>query len=388
MSRNHKKAIIAFLIVFAVALCYLRVVPETALSERAIVVGLGIDKTEKGYTVSCEIINPKSQSGGGQGESDGFALISGTGKTLDAAIGEISQKTGLKVSLSQCNLIVLGNMFLTEQTFPSVNYLVQTYAVPELAIIAVAENSAAELLKTKPVMTTLSALQMQKTLHSATDDASIISTNVKDFFNGYLSRTGVANVVSISAKKIDKNDVDKGSGESGDVYEYDYSKLALFINGKSAMLLEKDDTVAINYMKYDLKKGGETVIVDGEIFGLQITSKKTKYKTEVNGGVPSVFADVEIKARISEKDGLGKYFSVDEIPEYLTEKIAAAMKEVVEKKIVATFEKCKASGVDVYELFDKLYEKSFGDFKDESPNGDYLNRIRLIVNAKISVVKK
>ena len=85
-------------------------------------------------------------------------FFSGTGKTLDAAIGEISQKTGLKVSLSQCNLIVLGNMFLTEQTFPSVNYLVQTFSVPELAIIAVAENSAAELLKTKPVMTTLSAV--------------------------------------------------------------------------------------------------------------------------------------------------------------------------------------------------------------------------------------
>lgn len=215
MSRNHKKAIIAFLIVFAVALCYLRAVPETALSERAIVVGLGIDKTEKGYAVSCEIINPKSQSGGGQGESDGFALVTGTGKTLDAAIGEISQKTGLKVSLSQCNLIVLGNMFLTEQTFPSVNYLVQTYAVPELAIIAVAESSAAELLKTKPVMTTLSALQMQKTLHSATDDASIISTNVKDFFNGYLSRTGVANVVSISDKRLTKTTSIKARAKAG-----------------------------------------------------------------------------------------------------------------------------------------------------------------------------
>lgn len=44
------------------------------------------------------------------------------------------------------------------------------------------------------------------------------------------------------------------------------------------MLLEKDDTVAINYMKYDLKKGGETVSVDGEIFGLQITSKKRNTK--------------------------------------------------------------------------------------------------------------
>lgn len=44
----------------------------------------------------------------------------------------------------------------------------------------------------------------------------------------------------------------------------------------------------------------------------------------------------------------------------MTEKIAAAMKEVVEKKIVATFEKCKARGVDVYELFDKLYEKVSG----------------------------
>lgn len=362
--------------------------PETALSERAIVVGLGIDKTEEGYKVSCEIINPKSQSGGGQGESDGFALIEGAGKTVDAAIGAISQKTGLKISLSQCNLIVLGNMFLTAQTFPSVNYLVQTFSVPELAIIAVAENSAGELLKTKPVMTTLSALQMQQTLHSATDDAAIISTNVKDFFKGYLSRTGVSNVVRISAKKIDKNDVDKGSGESADIYEYDYTRLALFAKGKDALLLEKDDTVAINYMKYDLKKGGETVSVDGVNYGLRITSKKTKYKTEVKSGVPSVFADVEIKAYVSEKDGLGQYFSVDEIPAELTEKIVAAMKESVEKKIAATFEKCKAHGIDAYELFDKLYEKSYKDFKNESPGGDYLNRIRLIVNAKISVVKK
>lgn len=106
-------------------------------------------------------------------------------------------------------------MFLTQQTFPSVNYLVQTYAVPELAIIAVAENSAAELLKTRPVMTTLSALQMQQTLHSATDDASIISTNVKDFFNGYLSRTGVANVVSISAKRLTKTTSIKARAKAG-----------------------------------------------------------------------------------------------------------------------------------------------------------------------------
>lgn len=94
MSRNHKKAIIAFLIVFAVALCYLRAVPETALSERAIVVGLGIDKTEKGYAVSCEIINPKSQSGGGQGESDGFALLPEQGKLLMPQSARFRKKRG------------------------------------------------------------------------------------------------------------------------------------------------------------------------------------------------------------------------------------------------------------------------------------------------------
>ena len=178
MTLGRKKAIFVFLVLCALILTYLRAVPETSLSERAIVVGLGIDKTEDGYEVTTEIINPKSQSGGGLGESDGFALISGTGETVDSALGVIAQKTGLKVSLSQCNLVILGSMFMKERVFPSLNYLVQTYSVPELAIIATAENSAKELLTTKPVMTTLSALQMQRTLHSATDDASIISTNV------------------------------------------------------------------------------------------------------------------------------------------------------------------------------------------------------------------
>lgn len=132
------------------------------------------------------------------------------------------------------------------------------------------------------------------------------------------------------------------------------------------MLLEKDDTVAINYMKYDLKKGGETVSVDGEIFGLQITSKKTKYKTEVNGGVPSVFADIEIKARISEKDGLGKYFSVDEIPECLTEKIVAAMKEVVEKRLSRRLRSAKRAA-STFTNFSISYTKKVSRISKTNP---------------------
>lgn len=388
MTLGRKKAIVVFLILCAFILAYLRAVPETSLSERAIVVGLGIDKTEDGYEVTTEIINPKSQSGGGLGESDGFALISGTGETVDSALGVIAQKTGLKVSLSQCNLVILGSMFMKERVFPSLNYLVQTYSVPELAIIATAENSAKELLTTKPVMTTLSALQMQRTLHSATDDASIISTNVKDFFKGYLSKSGIANVVRISAKKVDKTTVDKGTQSSGDVYEYDFSRLVVFAKNRDATLLDKDDTVAINYMKYDLKRGGEIVEAEGKTYSLQITSKKTKTRSKVRGGVPEVLAEVDIKATIKETDGLGNYFAIDEIPSRVTEKIENALKKAVEKKMMTTYEKCKTLGIDIYELFDVLYENNYKDFKRMADDVNYLEKIRFIVNAKISVVKK
>lgn len=388
MTLGRKKAIVVFLILCAFILAYLRAVPETSLSERAIVVGLGIDKTEDGYEVTTEIINPKSQSGGGLGESDGFALISGTGETVDSALGVIAQKTGLKVSLSQCNLVILGSMFMKERVFPSLNYLVQTYSVPELAIIATAENSAKELLTTKPVMTTLSALQMQRTLHSATDDASIISTNVKDFFKGYLSKSGIANVVRISAKKVDKTTVDKGTQSSGDVYEYDFSRLVVFAKNRDATLLDKDDTVAINYMKYDLKRGGEIVEAEGKTYSLQITSKKTKTRSKVSGGVPEVLAEVDIKATIKETDGLGNYFAIDEIPSRVTEKIENALKKAVEKKMMTTYEKCKTLGIDIYELFDVLYENNYKDFKRMADDVNYLEKIRFIVNAKISVVKK
>ena len=146
--------------------------------------------------------------------------------------------------------------------------------------------------------------------------------------------------------------------------------------------------MAINYMKYDLKRGGEIVEAEGKTYSLQIMSKKTKTRSKVSGGVPEVLAEVDIKATIKETDGLGNYFAIDEIPSRVTEKIENALKKAVEKKMMTTYEKCKTLGIDIYELFDVLYENNYKDFKRMADDVNYLEKIRFIVNAKISVVKK
>ena len=78
MSKAHKKAL--FLVIFTIAtvLTYLRAIPQVSLTERAVVVGLGIDITEGGYKLTAQIINPQSKGqGGSEGASDGYGIVSG-----------------------------------------------------------------------------------------------------------------------------------------------------------------------------------------------------------------------------------------------------------------------------------------------------------------------
>lgn len=390
MSKAHKKAL--FLVIFTIAtvLTYLRAIPQVSLTERAVVVGLGIDITEGGYKLTAQIINPQSKGqGGSEGASDGYGIVSGEGETLADAIGTIAQKTGLTVSLSQCNMIVLGDSAMKTLKFPAVNYLVQSYAVPELAIIAVTKGSAEKLFKTNPVLTTLSSFQLQQTLHSATDNSEILSTNIKDFFDGYLSKTGIAPVVYVEAKEVDKESVDKASEGGGDnYYEYDYTKVALFSPGKNALLLDPDDTNSINYMRYTLKRGGETITLDDVAYHLTISGKNFKDDAVVSDGQAVYSAGLKLKMYINEADDVTGCFSISEIPESVVERIAGEVGAKIEKKIVDTFEKCRGEGYDVYGLYDKFYSMAYSDWKNVPSDGDYLDKIRFEIKISVSIVKK
>ncbi|MEG2454531.1 MAG: hypothetical protein RSB20_06660, partial [Clostridia bacterium] len=148
MSKTLKKRMLVLLISISLLIIFARTVPQVSLIERAVVVGMGIDFENGKYSVSTQIINPihGSQSGS---SGDSYGIVCAEALTLSEAIDKIAQKTGLIVSLSQCNVLILGKGVISEQAFPSLSDLVKNWQIPEQAVLVATDEKAVDILRTK-----------------------------------------------------------------------------------------------------------------------------------------------------------------------------------------------------------------------------------------------
>lgn len=390
MSKAHKRKILWILLFSAALIFYVRTVPQVSLSERAIVVGLGIDyEAEKGYTLTAQIINPIKQGQTG-GASDSYGIVDATADTLAVAIGLISEKTGLTVSLSQCNVLILGKSLLQTDIFPSVNYLVQTFQIPEQAILSATDTTAGELLRAKPVLTSISSFYLQQTLTTLEENETVLTTDIKDFAGKYLAENGAPTMAFITLRDLPAEDSGGQTAESGgqEKYtEFQYEKSVIFSEGKLPFVLSADDTESINFVLHKLKEGGETVVVDGRTYTVTLTNKKYSDKAELIDGRLRYKAKLKMKYYVSEVKNLGGYVSVEDIPDETIGKIEAAVKAQIEEKILATYDKCKAGGYDVYGIYGAAYAAEGVKWKKIAA-ANYFDIIDFIINADVKVTRK
>ncbi|MCM1360179.1 MAG: hypothetical protein NC183_06675, partial [Corallococcus sp.] len=101
---NMKRLAIILIVLGAVALVASSFKGSQVL-QRAIIIGLGIDETEDGVSVTAEVISP----GNGTEQIGTYSkTVSAQGKSVAEAIKEIAEKTGKEASLGQCLLLILG----------------------------------------------------------------------------------------------------------------------------------------------------------------------------------------------------------------------------------------------------------------------------------------
>lgn len=391
MSKSHKRKLIWIMLFTAALVFYVRTVPQVSLNDRAIVVGLGIDyDAEKGYTLTAQIINPVRQDSAG-GAADNYGIAFATAETLADAIGIISLKTGLTVSLSQCNILIFGNSLTKIDFLPSINYLVQNFQIPENSILALTDGTAGDLLRAKPILTPISSFYMQQTLTAMAENEGVINTVIKDFSESYLSDNGVSAIAYVTAKEIEQDNTGSSGGsassEGDKYYEFDYSKCALFAQKRPPLLLNGEDTKAINMMMRKTKKGGATVTVDGLTYSLSLSKKKYSYDVAYENGRLNYAGKIKVAYSISEVKNMGTYFSISEIPDDVLDKIAAAVGCQLAEEINSTYAKCKEQNYDVFRVYGAAYSHEGTRWKN-AVSDDYLNLVDFSIKADITVTRK
>lgn len=251
---NYKRAkffVIAFMLVSV--LFFTSDFQLIDIEKTAIVVALGVDKKDELYNVTVQIAVPQS---GDFSSGNGVAVIEAEGRTVYEAIETTAQQSGWYPELSFCNMIVFGEKAVDDNFVQLVDYFFVSGKFQNSAILAVAEGTAEEVLKSATSLDDISSFALQKILLRNINRANTVTvTDVREFCAGNRSVSDVCFLPYIKRIKTDDNPEDADTGGSQGAAEG-----TAFANDGAWRANMKESLLIVDSGK---KPGGETVLLSG-----------------------------------------------------------------------------------------------------------------------------
>lgn len=330
------------------------------LNERALSTSLGIDKTDKGYLISTQIVSPSSSAGSnsssGGTASNGYVMVYAEGSTISEALKEIEKKVGKTISLSHCNLIILNRNMLDEGVLPALDYLVSSWQVPDLALIAVADTDALSLQKSVPITGTTSSFQLQQSLIALGRSVQVYSNKLKDFLTDYYSISHASVLPLIKVEEVAKDD-SQPQPPQGTVYSnFLYTRSVAVSKNQPHLECDDTDTISVNLMTVtDIKRGNCIIKKDEYIYDFTVEEVQTKWKCKISEGRGKADVAVDATFKLIETSPLRSLNSVSQEDKSLLAALESMLGEYYTNCVLATYEKLKSANIDAYKLNNKFY---------------------------------
>lgn len=258
------KWLVAF-IAAAILLFFGRVTNIRPLSQSALVIGVGIDLADDGFDVSA--LSVVVSGGDGATPSETYVVTSAQGATVSEALDKISQKMGLLVSLSHCNVLVLSPRAFSVGHVRLLLPLVSSFSLPEQAAVTATESKPSDVLAARTA-TDASAFFVQASLLQNLGGDGIALVTVKDFLAASLSRSGSVNIPVIDIREPEHQP--SGQSGGGEVKELVMGR-NLVVHGGETFFLEEDLAQAATMLVRDKVKGRLSVTLrDGTAVELRV----------------------------------------------------------------------------------------------------------------------
>ena len=429
------KTIIILLIILAV-LYFSSDFALIDIEDTAIIVAMGVDKTDDGYEISAQIGLPQATQ---QTSDNNDTIISAKGKTIMDAVEVLGTQTGWHPKLAFCNLIILGKGFEEQDITPLIDNMLASEKIQNSALLAFTKSSAKEVLTAVTPLDAISSFAIQKILlRNDRTLSTVADTNIKNFsiLNHGRGNWGYMPVISMVKGSIegeesggagktsgifDKNtllfnqkycnnrpiaplldnympsgsynittlesggsDASQAGGKSGkpENVVFDASYTALFLKGRLVDYLNAEETICYNL----LNSPADQILLEAKtpngIVMLEVFSSKHKVKV-VYGAYPTIKLDLDLSVRFTDSttdingEALGRQASVPK--EYLQ-----SLKQSLSSTLAQMTERVYKKGVDLFdarELTYRNYHKNYDDLKD-LPLDKYVIKIDVKVSSK------
>ena len=366
------------------------------IEKTALIVSLGVDKSEKGYSVTAQVAIPQGDAKSSSQNSE--SIIVGEGETIYKAVSQIGEQTGWYPKMSFCNLVVLGESILSENIMSVVDFFVRSYKIEDSSIICSCEGSAKDLLKSVSPLDNVSGFALTKIFVRDFDTASrIMTSTIKNFTIAHFSRSNYGFMPYVKIVKTDDEVVSSDSGLSGTSGEsgagdgqgtssqggsqnkpvvYDATTTVLLSGGNMVGKLDSEDTLFFSLLYKRVNEASFTITShDNEgregKFLISITKATHNLGIEFIDDIPYFstnldvwlkVTDVSFPQSISELSSLGK----------LNNETLYKATVYIEERLKTLFEKVQEQGCDLfqatnllYKHYPKKYEKHYLTIKEQ-----------------------
>lgn len=350
------------------------------LGERAVIVGLAIDTAEVGYEVSAQIII----AGEGDTKTSDSMISSVKAETISGALSKLSAETSMLVTLSHCNLIILGMDVIKDQSYKVLDYLIRNAYLSENALVVASETTAKDVISSKTSHSEMSSFALQRSLTVYGEYDDTVKKTAREFLADYHTHNSANWLTLVKKKETQKpqnNSSGGGAGSGGEedkYYVFDLSETAIIRGENYIFTASRELTVGMNFATEKLTKGSIYVDGDnGEKIELYILSSKPRIDYDSDNLLATIELDLDllVKEIIGDAD-----YDLSEVE--LSESETLRVEENVSRDVYNVFEECKARGVDIFDLYGGFYGRGRAPWRTKFEE-NYLPNSKIKVKVKI-----
>ncbi len=338
----------------------------------AIAVCTGIDKTENGYLVTEQIINPKAIASKKATNEAPIILYSGTGEDLLSITRKLTTKCSRKIYNSHLRLVVLGEDVAKDGIQDIIDFFARNYEYRTDFYFVVAKGTTANnILSLLTPLETIPAMEMYNSLKLSEETwAPTKSIRIIELVNSIIAdgKNPVLTGIEITEGEIDSNSTDT-LRQSDKIKKLKYTSLGALRKDKLVGWLKEEESKGYNYITGNVKNTvGYVNYNDNVKISVEVKKTKSEMKASLVNGKPAINVEIDIIQNIAMVEGefdVSKKENIKIVNELAEKKVKSMCEKAVNKAQNEFKTDIFGFGEVVHRKYPKLWAKIKDDWNDE-----------------------
>lgn len=334
----------------------------------AITVCIGIDKTENGYLVTEQVLNPRAIASKKATAESPVVIYTAEGNDLAEIVRRFTTQSSRILYNADLRMVVIGEDVAKDGIQNILDYFLRNYEYRTDFYFVIAKNSTAnEVLgiltpiESVPGFSMYISLKMSEEKWAAMKSIRIIelvNTIIADGDNPVL--TGI----EISQDEISPKSTDILK-QSGEYKKLKYTGLGAFNKDKIVGWLDEDESKGYNYITDNVKNTIEYADYDSKVkITYEIINAKSKTKVYFLENKPAIEVKIKTKCNIVIVEGEFDV-SAEENKQILNKLLASKVKLLCEKALNKAQKELKTDIFGFGEAIHRKYPKTWEKLKDD-----------------------